>query len=68
MILRLLAWGSLAATILFAILGITFVFAWEPLGEAQATLVWYGALTLLVLAILLAVAALIIAAFQTNAE
>jgi hypothetical protein len=66
MVPRLLAWTSLGATILFAILGITFVFAWESLGEAQARLVWYGAVSLLMLAILLAVAALIVAAFQAD--
>ena len=66
MILRLLAWASLAATILFAILGLTAVFAQDSLGETATALVWYGALPLLGLAVLLAVATLIAAAFQTG--
>jgi hypothetical protein len=68
MILRLLAWASLAATILFAILSITAVFARDSLGETGPALVWYGALPLLGVAMVLAVATLVAAAFQTNGD
>jgi hypothetical protein len=68
MILRLLAWASLAATILFAILGMTVVFARDALGETGPALFWYGALPLLGTAIVLALTTLIAAAFQANGE
>ena len=68
MILRLLAWASLAATILFAILGMTAVFARDALGETGPALFWYGALPLVSVAITLAVATLVAAAFQANGD
>ena len=64
--LKTLTWATLAFTILFAILAITTVAAWNSLGDSATMLAWFGVLPTLVVAILLAVAVLVIGGFRTG--
>ena len=62
MIQRVLAWSSLALAMLFVILSLAILFAGGALGAMVKTLVW-AAIGSLVIAMLLAVALLMMAAF-----
>ena len=66
-LIAVLAWTALVAAMSFVVLTLTALFAWEALGETAPALVWYGAVPLLVLAILLAVAIMILAPFASTA-
>ncbi|MFM1997552.1 MAG: hypothetical protein RLZZ111_1939 [Planctomycetota bacterium] len=63
MIQRVLAWSSLALAMLFVILSLAILFAGASLGAMVKTLMW-AAIGALVLAMLLAVALLVMAAFS----
>ena len=64
MVTKVLAWSSFGTAILFAILGMTGIFAWDALGADTARVVLVAATAVLVLTIILAVALLVWAAFD----
>jgi hypothetical protein len=66
MLTKVLAWSSFATALLFAILGVTGLFAWNALGDTAPLLVWFGAIPLLAISILLAIALLVCAALFPN--
>jgi hypothetical protein len=59
MLSKVLAWSSFATALLFVILGVTGLFAWDALGDTGPLLVWFGAIPLLAISILLAIALLV---------
>jgi len=64
---KVLAWSTLGLTILFVILAMTAVFGWDAVGpETAGMLAWWGAVPLLAVALLLAVAVLVTAAFGSE--
>ena len=67
MVQKVLAWSSLGLALLFVILGVTGLFAWDALGDTGPLLVWFGAIPLLVISILLAIALLVCAALFSDA-
>lgn len=67
MLSKVLAWSSLATALLFVILGVTGLFAWDSLGDTASLLVWFGAIPLLVISILLAIALLVCTALFPDA-
>ena len=67
MVTKILAWSSFGTMLLFAILAVVSLVWWNDLGTTGPALVWYGALPLLVISILLAVALLVWSAFESNA-
>ena len=66
MVTKILAWSSFGTMLLFAILAVVSVVWWRDLGTTGPALVWFGALPLLVISILLAVALLVWSAFESN--
>jgi|688.fasta_scaffold1284849_2 hypothetical protein len=62
-VLSVLAWTALTAAVVFVILSLTALFAWESLGDTAPALAWYGAVPALGVAIGLALAMLVVAAF-----
>ncbi|NBW86249.1 MAG: hypothetical protein EBR23_05355 [Planctomycetia bacterium] len=62
MLPKILAWVSLACTLLFAILAVVVIVYWKDLQDSAMTLVWFGVLPLLTIAILLALALLVVSA------
>jgi hypothetical protein len=62
MLPKILAWASLACTLLFAILAVLAIVYWKDLQDSAMTLVWFGVLPTLTVAILLAFALLVVAA------
>jgi ABC-type transport system involved in multi-copper enzyme maturation permease subunit len=67
-LIAVLAWTALVAALSFVVLTMTALFAWESLGDTAPALVWYAAVPLLVLAILLAVAIMILSPFGSSPE
>jgi ABC-type transport system involved in multi-copper enzyme maturation permease subunit len=67
-LVAVLAWTAFVAAMSFVILSLSALFAWDSLGETAPALVWYGAVPLLALAILLAVSIMIVAAFDKSPE
>jgi len=65
MVPKLLAWTAFALTLVFAVIALVAVFARDSLGENVLPLVFYGGLPLLGLAMLVAVALLVLAAFRS---
>jgi hypothetical protein len=65
MVPKLLAWIAFALAAVFAVIGLTVVFARESLGESAMPLFFYGGLPLLGLAILTSVALLVLSAFRS---
>ncbi|RLS33450.1 MAG: hypothetical protein DWH79_07030 [Planctomycetota bacterium] len=65
MIPKLLAWISFAMVIVAAGLALTAVFGGSAVGALAPSLVLYGSIPVLALAILLAVAILLLGAFQS---
>jgi hypothetical protein len=59
MVTKILAWSSFGTMLLFAVLALVSLYAWNDLGGSGPLLVWFGALPLLVISILLAVALLV---------
>ncbi|MEX0670013.1 MAG: hypothetical protein WD060_06115 [Pirellulales bacterium] len=68
MLPKVLAWSSLATALLFAILMMTAIFAGDSLGDSASPLVFYGAIPLLTIAILLAIVLLVISAFSSDSQ
>jgi hypothetical protein len=66
MLPTVLAWSSLATALLFVILTATALFAGGSLGTAAPLLVYWGAVPLLAVAILLAIALLLVSAFSSD--
>jgi hypothetical protein len=66
MVTKILAWSSFGTMLLFAILAVVSLYAWNDLGDTGPTLVWFVALPLLVTSILLAVAVLVWSAFGSD--
>jgi len=73
MLPKVLAWSSFGLALLFIVLTLTCVFAWDALGGDTAerlqmarTLFWFAALPALGLAMFLALAVLCLAAFQAK--
>jgi hypothetical protein len=62
---KILAWTSLALTIIFAILTLAAVFAGSQLGALVPTLIIWGAVPVAAVAILLAVTLLVLSAWQS---
>lgn len=67
MLSKVLAWSSFASALLFVILGLTGLFAWDSLGETGPLLVWFGAIPLLVVSILLTITLLVCTALFPDA-
>jgi hypothetical protein len=66
MLFKVLAWTCLAAALLFVALMLTAILARSSLGDLGPMLVYYGAVPLLGLGILLAVVLLITSAFSSH--
>jgi hypothetical protein len=67
MLPKALAWSSLGLAILFVVLASTGVFAWESLGDDTARMLFrFGAIPALAVALLLALAVLVVSAFQSQ--
>ena len=66
MVTKILAWSSFGTMLLFAILSIVSLLYWQDLEETGPLLVWFGALPLLVISILLAVAVLVWSPFENK--
>jgi hypothetical protein len=66
MLSKVLAWSALALAIVFAAVMLTALFAGEALGDSAPLLVFFGAIPLLGLGILLAVVLLIASAFSSD--
>lgn len=66
MVPKLLAWSAFGLALLFAILMLTAIFAGSSLGDSAPLLVYWGAVPLLGLGILLAVVLLITSAFSSD--
>jgi hypothetical protein len=67
MLSKVLAWSSFVTALLFVILGVTGLFAWDSLGDTAPLLVWFGAIPLLVISILLAITLLVCTAMFPDA-
>ena len=65
MLTKILAWTSLALTIIFAILTLVAVFAGSQLGALVPTLSLWGAVPAAAVAILLAVTLLVLSVWQS---
>jgi len=63
---KVLAWSALASALLFVVLMLTAIFARSSLGDAAPLIVYWGAVPLLGLGILLAVVLLITSAFSSH--
>ena len=66
MLPKVLAWSALASALLFVVLMLTAIFARSSLGDADPLIVYWGAVPLLGLGILLAVVLLITSAFSSH--
>ena len=65
MLTKILAWTSLALTIIFAILTLVAVFAGGQLGALVPTLILWGAVPVAAVAILLALTLLVLSVWQS---
>ncbi|MFM9058991.1 MAG: hypothetical protein ACKOSQ_07705 [Planctomycetaceae bacterium] len=66
MVTKILAWSSFGTMLLSAIIALVALFYRPDLGETARTLVWYVALPVLIVSIVLAVALLVWSAFDTE--
>ena len=66
MVSKLLAWTALGLALLFVILMLTAIFAGSSLGDSAPLLVYWGAIPLLGIAILLAIVLLVISSFSSD--
>jgi hypothetical protein len=66
MLSKVLAWSALALAIVFAVVMLAAMFAGEAIGDSAPLLVYFGAIPLLGLGILLAVVLLIASAFSSD--
>ncbi len=66
---KAVAWSALGVTILFVILALTALFGYEAIGPNTALMLgWFGAVPLVGLAILLAIAMLVMSIFIGESE
>jgi hypothetical protein len=66
---KVLSWVVLGVSLLFVALAFTALFGWNSLGEETASmLAWWGAMPTAGVALLLTVAILILAAFQSESS
>lgn len=65
MVPKLLAWIAFSLVAVFAAIALATVFARESLGELGPTLLFYGGMPLLGLAILVSVTLLVLSAFRS---
>ena len=63
---KMLAWSSFGTMLVFAIVSLVSLYAWKDLGGTGPVLVWFVALPLLVISILLAVALLVRSALGSD--
>lgn len=66
MLPKLLAWTALGLALLFVILMLTAIVAGSSLGDSAPLLVYWGAIPLLGIAILLAIVLLVISSFSSD--
>ena len=66
MLPTILAAASVVCGLLFAVLSVTALVMRDSLGDTAGSLVWFGAVPLLAISLLLAVALLIYSAFTTS--
>lgn len=66
MLSKVLAWSSLGTALLFVVLMAVAIFANASLGATAPLLVYWGAVPLLVISILLAVTLLVMSAFSSD--
>jgi len=66
MLPKVLAWSALASALLFVVLMLTAILARSSLGDVTPLLVYFGAVPLLGLGIILAVVLLITSAFSSD--
>jgi hypothetical protein len=66
MLPKVLAWSALASALLFVVLMLTAILARSSLGDVGPLLVYWGAVPLLGLGIILAVVLLITSAFSSD--
>jgi hypothetical protein len=66
--MKVLAWSALTAALLFAILMMVALFAGASLGDAAPTLVFWAAIPLVSLAIVLALSLLVVSAFSSDSR
>jgi len=66
MVTKILAWSSFGTMLVFAVVALVSLYAWNGLGSSGPTLIWFVALPLLVISILLAVALLVWSTFGSD--
>jgi len=66
MLVKLLTWSAFVSALLFVILALVGLFGWQSLGETAPMLVWYGAIPLIALSLLLSVTLLVVSAFSSD--
>ena len=66
MLPKVLAWSALASALLFAVLMLMAILAHSSLGDVAPLLVYWGAVPLLGLGIILAVVLLVTSAFSSD--
>ena len=66
MVTKILAWSSFGTMLLSAVIALVALFYRQDLAETGRTLVWYVAVPVLILSIVLAVALLVWSAFDTE--
>jgi hypothetical protein len=66
MLSKVLAWSALGTALLFVVLMATAIFANSSLGDSAPLLVYWGAVPLLVVSILLAITLLVMSAFSSD--
>ena len=66
MVTKILAWSSFGTMLLSAIIALVALYYRPDLAETGRTLVWYVALPVLIVSIVLAVALLVWSAFDTE--
>ncbi|MFM7108435.1 MAG: hypothetical protein ACKOZU_07535 [Planctomycetaceae bacterium] len=66
MVTKILAWSSFGTMLLSAVVALAALFYRQDLGETARTLVWYVAIPLIVVSIVLAVTLLVWSAFDTE--
>lgn len=66
MIQKLLAWIAFALAMLFVVLAVAALAAWEGDEGGTGRMLFWGAIATLVISMLLAVATLVVSAFQSD--
>lgn len=66
MLSKVLAWSALGSSLMFVVLMATAIFANASLGETAPLLVYWAAVPLLAISILLAITLLVMSAFSSD--